>query len=305
MIMDDTAQWGFIEFIVVRGNHRAIPRDILENILFQGNAHMCPITVFVPTYPFAQTPDADAILRSRDGADFYIHTVILSLVSPVFETMFSLPQSLPTSAIPIIHVQENSISLDRALRFFYPPTQPLVVTFLELQEIIEILVSKYDMQSLAPMVKHHLGTFITSHPVGVYAVAFMHGWEDVGRAAAKECLKLPLREAVSLALPEINTLTTLAYHNLPYYHSRCAAAAKGTTQDLEWITIGHCPWRRDKYCWLGCKNNCHSESFGLGAGQKRLCLRRAGLVSPWFVEFVEKIGCLLAVTPGIIDQDSR
>ncbi|KAJ7206395.1 hypothetical protein GGX14DRAFT_310226, partial [Mycena pura] len=60
---------------------------------------------------FAQTPDADAILRSRDGADFYIHTVILSLVSPVFETMFSLPQSPPTSAIPIIRMEEDSISL--------------------------------------------------------------------------------------------------------------------------------------------------------------------------------------------------
>ncbi|KAJ7912041.1 hypothetical protein B0H13DRAFT_1614002 [Mycena leptocephala] len=250
--------------------------------------------IFVPTRPFAQTPGADSILRSRDGADFYIHKAILSLVSPVFETMLSLPQPPPTSAIPIIDVQEHSISLDRALRFFYPPTQPLVVTFPELQEIIEILVSKYDMQSLVPMVKHHLGTFIPSHPLGVYAVAFKHGWEDVGRVAAKEGLKLPLREVTSVAPPEITTLTSLAYYNLLHYHSQCGVAAKATTQDLQWIPNAR------QYCWVGCKSNCHGESFR--PGRKRLHVS-AGFLSPWFMEFVEQMGGLIAVTPSIKTRD--
>ncbi|KAJ6528526.1 hypothetical protein B0H19DRAFT_969012 [Mycena capillaripes] len=188
--------------------------------------------IFVPTHPFVKTPGADVILRSRDGADFYVHRAILCLVSPVFETMLSLPQAPSTSAVPIIEMQEDSINLDRALRFFYPPTEPLVVTFPELQEIIESLVSKYDMQSLVPMIKRHLQTFITSHSLGVYAIAFVHGWADVGRAAAKECLKLPLRVVVSEAPPEMHTLTFPAYYNLLHYHTHCSIAAKATTEDL-------------------------------------------------------------------------
>jgi hypothetical protein len=93
--------------------------------------------VFVPTHPFVQTTAADTILRSRDGADFDVHRAILSLVSPVFKTMLSLPQPPTTSVAPATVNMEDSVTLDRILRFFYPATQPRVETLDELEKIIE------------------------------------------------------------------------------------------------------------------------------------------------------------------------
>ncbi|KAJ7618357.1 hypothetical protein DFH06DRAFT_1342633 [Mycena polygramma] len=76
--------------------------------------------VFVPAFPFANAPGADAILQSSDGADFYVHRHILAL-----------PESTPAipSIPPNIPLQENSAVLDRALRFFYPGVlQPPAMT---------------------------------------------------------------------------------------------------------------------------------------------------------------------------------
>ncbi|KAJ6562630.1 hypothetical protein B0H19DRAFT_101052 [Mycena capillaripes] len=147
---------------------------------------------FVVTHPFAKGAGADAILRSSDGMDFYVHRAILSLVSPVFETMFSLPQAESSPAVPTIDLQEGSATLDRALRFFYPAAQPNVDTLEELQEVIEFLM-KYDMQSVVPMVKKHLEKYHSSRPLAVYAIALRHRWKDVAVAAAKESLKHNLR----------------------------------------------------------------------------------------------------------------
>jgi len=54
-------------------------------------------------------PDTDAVLLSSDGKEFHVHRLILSLASPVFRGMFSLPQPTePTSQIPTIDVAESS-----------------------------------------------------------------------------------------------------------------------------------------------------------------------------------------------------
>ncbi|KAJ7605382.1 hypothetical protein DFH06DRAFT_1348759 [Mycena polygramma] len=192
---------------------------------------------FVPTPPFSNPDDGDVVLRSSDGADFYVQRAILSLMSSIFRTMFSIPQPTTTAAVPIVDLQETSSSLDKALRFFYPAAEQIVATLQDLHEIIEILISKYDMQSLVPMAKMHLKTYIHYKPIGVYAVAFSYQWEDVGRMAAAECLKLPLRvhDSESEAPPELKYLTAGAYFNLLRYHARCAAAAKRTTENLSWV----------------------------------------------------------------------
>ncbi|KAJ7910409.1 hypothetical protein B0H13DRAFT_608208 [Mycena leptocephala] len=239
---------------------------------------------FVPTHPFANTPGADAILRSRDGADFYVHRAMLSLVSPFFETTFTLPQPESTPAVPIIDIQEDAPAIDRALRFFYPGAQPNVATLEELHEVIEILVSKYDMEHVVPMAKQHLEKYFVSQPLGVYAVAFAHRWEDVARVAAKECLKLSLRVMDTEAAAEIKHLTSIAYHNLLHYHFQCGEAAKRTTQDLLWIQ------NPALYCWFTCGNCAYQPPVLLSDGSRP---------SPrsWFMTFFKAMGDRLATRP--------
>jgi hypothetical protein len=55
--------------------------------------------------------DADTILRSSDKVDFLVYKVILSKTSPVFKSMFSLPQpgtDTKQDSHPVIDVAENS-----------------------------------------------------------------------------------------------------------------------------------------------------------------------------------------------------
>ncbi|KAJ7605380.1 hypothetical protein DFH06DRAFT_1067944 [Mycena polygramma] len=247
---------------------------------------------FVPTPPFSNPDDGDVILRSSDGVDFYVQRAILSLMSPIFRTMFSIPQPTPAAAaVPVVDLQENSSSLDKALRFFYPAAEQIVATLQDLHEIIEILISKYDMQSLVPMAKMHLKTYIEANPIGVYAVAFSYHWEDVGRMAAAECLKLPLRvhDSESEAPAELKYLTAEAYFNLLRYHARCAAAAKRTTENLSWVQ------NPEVYCAPCPGTNC---LLYMGPIQVR---RLPGLqyrtMRFWLGHFIETMGSKLANTP--------
>ncbi|KAJ6480601.1 hypothetical protein C8R47DRAFT_1018956, partial [Mycena vitilis] len=119
-------------------------------------------SVFVPTYPFTNTHVADAILRSCDGADFYIVRAILSLLSPVFATMFRLPQPDATPEIPAIDMEESAVTLNKVLRFIYPGTEPLVESLEDLRTIIELVIDKYDMQCEIPKAKRYLQAYCLS-----------------------------------------------------------------------------------------------------------------------------------------------
>ncbi|KAJ7785692.1 hypothetical protein B0H16DRAFT_1487671 [Mycena metata] len=242
---------------------------------------------FVVEYPFVNAPAADAILRSADGADFYVHRAILSLVSPIFETMFQLPQPDATPAIPVIDVQEPSRVLDRALRFFYPGAYPRVATLEELQEIIEVLVSKYDIQSVVPVAKQHLEKFSSAQPLAVYTVAFKHRWQDVATIAAKESLKLPLRALNTPAPPELSGVSAIAYHDLLHYHYLCGAAA-GRTSSLVWLTPPHAI-----VTWPNCA--CHSKNC-LYTFSNNNTLRT---VPQWFNTYLISMAGDLSITPGV------
>ncbi|KAJ6474983.1 hypothetical protein C8R45DRAFT_873999 [Mycena sanguinolenta] len=256
-----------------------------------------------PAFPFVNTPGrTDIILRTSDGIDFFVHRAILSLVSPIFETMFTLPQAEDLSQIyPVIDVQEASPVLDRALRFFYPGTQLTAGSLDELQELAQILISKYDMQCLIPSVKKHLEQYLASNPVGVYVCAYIFGWEDLGRAAAKKTLNLPLRASENDAPAMLNLIPGGAYHELLRYHYRCGVVAQKTTRDLSWI-----PWPEAvaaEYRWFTCGSG--SCILQLDHTQKRVSIAGRGyLVTAWFTEYFTAMGDILAGTPSADVRDA-
>ncbi|KAJ7441329.1 hypothetical protein B0H11DRAFT_2096543 [Mycena galericulata] len=191
--------------------------------------------VFIPTFPFVSA-NADVILRSSEGADFYVQRGILALVSPVFCDMFTLPQPEASPGIPVIPVQEDAPLLDRALRFFYPGAQPVVATLDELRGIIEVLVEKYDVQCVVPAAKQRLETYMATQPLAVFAVAVTYEWKDVASKAARESLKLRLRVPDAEASPELKDISAATYHNLLHYHYSCGLTVKDVTEGLQWVT---------------------------------------------------------------------
>ncbi|KAF8334638.1 uncharacterized protein EI90DRAFT_2847515, partial [Cantharellus anzutake] len=62
--------------------------------------------------------DGDVILRSTDGVEFRVHKYILSISSPFFSSMFTLPQT--SGETQTIEIAEDAKTLDALLRFIYP-----------------------------------------------------------------------------------------------------------------------------------------------------------------------------------------
>ncbi|KAJ7142265.1 hypothetical protein C8R44DRAFT_592907, partial [Mycena epipterygia] len=116
-------------------------------------------------------PGADVILRSSDGIDFRVHRLVLSLASPFFTSMFTLPQPISESQVRTIPVSESALVLDRSLRFWYPGAEPIVgQTLDELREMLEALILKYDMQFILTSAKQQLRAHLGEDPVAVFVV---------------------------------------------------------------------------------------------------------------------------------------
>ncbi|KAJ7636243.1 hypothetical protein FB45DRAFT_906194 [Roridomyces roridus] len=244
---------------------------------------------FELTHPFDKVAGADAILRSSDGVDFCVHRAILSLASPVFETMFRLPQPQPQDSnsgpidLPVVDVSERSVALERALRFFYPGTHPDSKTLEELGEAIDVLM-KYDVQCQVPALKHRLEHYHASSPLRVYAIAIRHGWKDAAVAAARESLKQPLRSFGDLP-KELDAITGSAYHHLLQYHLTCGEVARSITASPTWFA---CPVNIFNYC--GCPKAPVHVTFANN---------QAVIVSAWFHKYLTDTGDILNRCPGL------
>ncbi len=78
-----------------------------------------------PPYPCSSPfsfPDGDIILRSADGIDLRVHISLLSLASPFFRDMFSLPQT--SNEVQTIEMTEKADVLVAILELIYPFEEP-------------------------------------------------------------------------------------------------------------------------------------------------------------------------------------
>ncbi|KAJ7116210.1 hypothetical protein C8R43DRAFT_1078076 [Mycena crocata] len=212
---------------------------------------MSSTTPFTPSSPFDDA-NADAVLRSSDGSDFRVYRAVLSLASPFFKDMFSLPQPESDPNPPIIAVGEPAHTLDRLLRVWYPGADPLTVFegVAELNEIIELALLKYDIQFLVPVLQSHLRPYLENRPVSVFAIACRYGWEDLARAAAKHCLKFTIQALYDEdAKPYLARIYANNYQELFRYHSACGLAASLARTGMRWNTQGawgECPKCTDR-----------------------------------------------------------
>lgn len=196
-----------------------------------------PVTVANP--PF-DDPDADTILRSSDTIDFHVHKILLSLVSPVFKSMFSLPQSSPGDEnndasfknidgrdLPIISLAENGELLRKLLTWCDPRCIPASTAPLDIDIVIR-LADKYDMDVVSSRARHLLKlkseswSYTPPESLRTYAIACTHGFEDIARVAAKGVLRQSVEELPTV--PELKNITGTALQNLYNYHFACSRA---------------------------------------------------------------------------------
>jgi hypothetical protein len=193
----------------------------------------------------------DAVLRTSDLIDFRVHTLVLSLASPVFDSMFNLPQppdaEKKEDALPVISVSESSRTLENFLSFCYPAGDPELEDLDDIGDILEVM-SKYDVEVKRRVRKSLLTPiFLENEPLRVFAIAQRYHLEDETKLAAFYTLCRPQFEGFCA---ELECISAGPYYRLAEYGAKCrtAAARVAAVPNFDWITP-------DRFAWFSCREN--------------------------------------------------
>ena len=206
----------------------------------------------------------DVALRSSDQVYFHGLKMLLSIASPLFRDIFTLPQPTPTiiaqtaSGIssmdetrlgrPVIAVTESSVVLQRLLELCYPKWAPEsdILQLGEIQEVLEA-AHKYQMTQVLQTLGNTLTTqrFLDQDPFRVFAVACRYHLKTQVAAAARHTLRSPLSSR--FYIPDLKYISAAVLQRLLDYHFKCVGAAQRVATAKE----GKFPWiTRDDYQWF-------------------------------------------------------
>jgi hypothetical protein len=218
---------------------------------------MSPGKTTAASHPFHHA-DADLILRSSDQepVDFRIFKLLLSLASPFFSLIFTLPQPKIAKevqdGIPVIHMAEDKQTLKTLLGFCYPISMhapPQFESLSELQKVADAAF-KYEMEGIQRHARKELiePRFVESQPLRVFAIAHRYGWAAEVRLAAKNTLQMPKDHPF---VAELAYISAAIYHRLQEYRRVCGevASTRAALQpalldqedDWVWVTCQTCP----------------------------------------------------------------
>ncbi|KAG2103127.1 uncharacterized protein F5147DRAFT_762403 [Suillus discolor] len=240
------------------------------------------ITISQAQAPF-DDHNCDIILRSADGVDFHVYKLILSLMSPVFKDMFSLPQpesesQSDVSSVPIINVIEGSTTLESLLLLCYPAATP---TFRSLDDakVVMKAASKYDMQAaLSRAGDLAMAQFFPNNFLELYALSCQFGWQHHAQTAATRALKIKDLGRPSNGFHGLQDISGADYHRLLAYHYQCGIIAQKVRSSISWLESSYMAIRNGR-C------TCHqipSASF---------------FVASWFHEYLVSSGKELLARP--------
>jgi len=185
--------------------------------------------------PFDDTR-ADLILRSSDGVHFHVFKIILSLASPIFADMFSIPSPESRDSpdeVQVVPVSERSGALDLALRHLYPiPIHDAVP--LPDAGILAEFAHKYQVDALQKTITQYLTENVELDPVGVYVIAVTYGYKSIGARAARSCLNVPFSRLQS---PCLQYATAEHHVELLNYHVACGDAASAVASGRTWFPL--------------------------------------------------------------------
>lgn len=192
--------------------------------------------------PFDDT-DADVILRSSDNVDFRVYKVFLSVGSPFFKDMFSLPQAATSAAdkssetkdgLPVVQMSETAVILRMLLCMCYPMgavEQPALDKLEEVDLLLDATM-KYSVERVEKRVREALISpkCMRGNEARAFAIACRHRLDAEAKAAARAALEVPMLEMESG--PELDFLSAARFFRLIKYHANCVKAAREAVADF-------------------------------------------------------------------------
>jgi hypothetical protein len=181
-------------------------------------------------------PDADIILRALGPPkrDFRVHKLVLSLASPVFKDMFSLPQPTPNGSrestvteVEIVEVTDPAGALDIVLKMIYPFVPPPLDGDLNTLVKCLIVAEKYKIEGAGSQLYRALVQMSATHPLRVYATAARFGFTNLIGSTSRHIFS----SVHLLGIPELpddfDSVSATAYHRLVRQRAAYLEAAVG------------------------------------------------------------------------------
>lgn len=175
-------------------------------------------------------PDGDIILRALGppSHDFRVHKLVLSLASPVFKDMFSLPQptwggysgTTPNPAgAEIVEVTDPPYAMDFILRMIYPFTPPSFDVNLDTLVECLIIADKYNIRGAKAQLYHALARHSVAQPLRVYAIASRFGFGNIVDSATHQVLSAVHLPGVPDLPEDFKFVPATTYHKLVRHHA--------------------------------------------------------------------------------------
>ncbi|KDN40284.1 hypothetical protein RSAG8_08194, partial [Rhizoctonia solani AG-8 WAC10335] len=130
------------------------------------------------------TEGGDLTLRSTDGIEFSVHSLFLSVASPVFSNLLRTD-----SKSEVIQFTEKAEVLALMLKFIYPKPTPIVPSVDLLNNGMRV-ANKYQLENMKNRLREQLilvdsPVSIYANPIGALCIASAHGFTGEAELAAK------------------------------------------------------------------------------------------------------------------------
>ena len=144
--------------------------------------------------------NADIIIQSCDSIKFRVHKLVLSLSSPFFNDMFSLPQPSKSDqevvdGLPAVRLSEDAEVLNCLLTMLYPI--PFTIPNSDKALVLLAASQKYDMDGIQSRIRAEIRGKILPMPTGAatfhaYAIASIGGLSSEKETLARLTLNFPM-----------------------------------------------------------------------------------------------------------------
>ncbi|KAF9016056.1 hypothetical protein BDZ89DRAFT_1141758 [Hymenopellis radicata] len=184
-----------------------------------------PITLIHDIFELTPSSDADLVIRTSDNVSLYVTKSFLCH-SKFFADDGFLDEI--KERLPEFRVEEDCRDMRAILHLCYPTNVAATPYILEaafwgsLVSALQKRTMERAMASLRDMVA--ASEWPRTQPLMTFVMARRCDWEDIGRIAAWESLRSPLRAQVSFS--ELDSISGLDYHCFIEYFWRCTDAAR-------------------------------------------------------------------------------